>query len=294
MGTETPLAPGVHLVYKPPGPSSHAVVEGLRVGRGKLCHGGALDPFAEGLLLVLAGGATRLFPYLHGVPKGYEGEIVWGSETDNGDAGGVVIARGDPQRLVPETLEAALAPFRGWHDQVPPATSNKRVDGERAYLRAQRGEDVVLPPSRVLLAEVGWTRHELPHRSWLRVSVAGGFYVRALVRDLGRATGACAHLAALRRTHIGPWSAPVPGIAQRIQGEAMLPWCPARRLTASEVGALAVGVELPHGALRAPNFPLPPAFPEPPVVLLHEGRLRGLATGDRDPLTVRWVTERGL
>lgn len=294
MERPAPLAPGVHLVHKPVGPSSHAVVEGLRAGKARMCHGGALDPFAEGLLLVLVGEATRLFPYLHGVPKRYVAEVAWGEETDTGDPGGEVVARGDSASLNPAALDAALAPFIGWHAQVPPVTSNKRVEGERAWVRAARGEEVELPPSRVLLSAGRWLRHDLPRRSTLEIEVAGGFYVRALARELGRATGARAHLTALHRTAIGPWDDPGPGATRRIQGETVLPWCPLRRLTVAERGALTVGATFPRGDLRPPSFLLPPDYPPPPVVLAAEGRVVGLAEVRDATLGVRLLIARGL
>ncbi len=286
-------APGIHLLHKPSGPSSKAVLDGVR-GRVTLSHGGALDPFAEGLLLALAGEATRLFPYLHGIPKVYEAEVRWGRETDTGDPHGVTVAEGSAATLTPAAAEAALTAFVGWQEQVPPATSNKRVDGERAWVRAHRGEAVVVPPSRVYLHAAEWLAHELPDRSRLRLVVAGGFYVRSLVRDLGRALGVPAHLGGLVRTAIGPWGCPSPGAPlQRIQGEALLPWCASRRLTAAERRTALASGPLPGGGLRPPPWPLASGFPEPPVRLLCEGRLVALAHAG-DPLVPHTVFSRGL
>ena len=289
-----PLAPGLYRVHKPVGPTSRAVMETLRApGSGKMCHGGALDPFAQGLLLVLIGEATKLFPSLHAVPKVYEAELRWGVETDNGDLLGRETARGDPGTLSPGALEAALTPFLGWRDQVPPTTSNKRIDGERAYQKAHRGEVFELPPSRAYLHSATWMRHDLPRRSWLRISVAGGFYVRALARDLGRALGVYAHLGTLDRRSIGPWEDPGSGRVIGVRGEALLPWCPARSLTDEERADLAPGGALPRGALRAPAWRVPEGFPAPPVRLLAEGRLVGVAR-DGDPLAVELALRWGV
>src|SRR5690349_15242991 len=83
------MTPGIHLVHKPVGPTSFSVLESLRAGaREKMCHGGALDPFASGLLLILVEPATKLFPHLHDVPKNYDATVRWGIETDNGDPTG--------------------------------------------------------------------------------------------------------------------------------------------------------------------------------------------------------------
>src|SRR2546421_9819158 len=105
------LEPGIHLLHKPVGPTSFSVVQPfLEEARGRrprlaVCHGGALDPFAEGLLPILVGRATRVFELLHPVPKEYEGEVTWGAETDNGDPLGTVVARGDAPTLDPAQLE---------------------------------------------------------------------------------------------------------------------------------------------------------------------------------------------
>jgi tRNA pseudouridine55 synthase len=285
----------VYLLHKPAGPSSKAVLDAVRgAGGPPLAHGGALDPFASGLLLALAGEATKLFPFLHGIPKVYEVEVAWGRETDTGDPGGRVVAEGPVRALSPTGLADALAAFVGWHDQVPPATSNKRVDGERAWVLAHRGEAVAVPPSRVYLHDARWTGHALPGHSRLTLVVAGGFYVRSLVRDLGRRVGVPAHVAALHRRAIGPWVDPGAAAApRRLQGEGLLPWCASRRLTAAERPALRAGGPLPRGALRPPPGPLPAGFPPPPVRLVADGRLLALAD-DADPLVLRARFGRGL
>ena len=198
--------------------ATQAEAEGGRGKKLSICHGGTLDPFAEGLLLLLVGPATRLMDFLHPIPKTYEAEVVWGAETDNGDLHGRILREGSPAALTPAALDAALAGFLGFREQVPPAHSNKRVDGERAYVKAHRGEAVELPPSTVYLHAAEWLSHALPRRSRLRLTCKGGYYVRALARDLGRTLGCGAHLGKLRRTAIGPWLDPGPGrfrLAQR-------------------------------------------------------------------------------
>jgi len=123
------VRPGIHLVHKRPGETSFSLVRAFTASTGlRACHGGALDPFAEGLLLVLAGPATRLFELLHPIPKTYQAEIAWGVETDNGDPLGAPVARGDASSLDPARLDSALIGHLGWREQVPPATSNKRID----------------------------------------------------------------------------------------------------------------------------------------------------------------------
>jgi tRNA pseudouridine55 synthase len=240
-----------------------------------VCHGGTLDPFAEGLLLMLVGQATRLMDLLHPIPKRYVAEVIWGVETDNGDLLGRVVHQGDASHLTPAALDTALAGFRGWHDQVPPATSAKKVGGEPAYRKAHRGEEVVLLPSRVYLHEARWLAHDLPRSSRLELTVRGGFYVRALARELGRVLGCGAHLSRLHRTAIGPWEDPGPGKRVGLHGRELLPWCSSRELSDAEFGELRRERPITVGRILAPDWPLPAGFPDPeaPVRGFHQGRL---------------------
>ncbi len=294
------LEPGIHLLHKPAGPTSFSLVQPfLAEARGRrpriaVCHGGALDPFAEGLLPILVGRATRAFELLHSIPKEYEAEVSWGAETDNGDLLGAVVARGDASGLDPARLDGALAPFLGWDEQVPPATSNKRVGGERAYARAHRGELVQLPPVRVYLHEARWVWHDLPRASGLRLVVRGGYYVRSLARDLGRALGCRAHLTRLSRTAIGPWRDPGPGRRELVRGAQILPWSPKREINAEEARALRGGA-IPRGEVRPPDWAVPAGFPDPgaPVRALLDGELVALLR-ERDGMLWREIDLRGV
>lgn len=261
------MKPGIHLVHKPVGVTSFSVVQALRTEKLPMCHGGTLDPFAEGLLLLLAGAATKAMDLLHALPKRYEAEVAWGAETDTGDGGGRVVERGDAASLDPERLSSALAGFVGWTEQVPPATSAKKVDGEPAYKKAHRGEAVVLPPSRVYLHEARWLSHDLPRSSRLALCCRGGFYVRALARDVGRAVGARAHVTALRRTEIGPWRDPAGSERPWIHGEAAFPWWPTRALSDDDAYALKQGRTIPKGTLGVAAWALPPGFPPPQALV---------------------------
>jgi len=276
---------GVFLVHKRVGESSFDVVRRFKhaayeAGQKKwaLGHGGTLDPFAEGLLLVLSGQATRLMELMHPLPKTYEAGVVWGRETDTCDHLGLSVMEGDASGLTPEALDASLADFLGWRDQVPPATCAKKIDGESAYKKAHRGEEVILPPSRVYLHEAAWVAHDLPRSSTLRITCRGGYYVRSLARDLGRLLGCGAHLHGLARTAIGPWSDPGPDQEVLLQGNALIPWCTSRRLTEEEADHLAHGRGIPLGECTAATELLPEGFPDPgaPIRGLHADRLVAL------------------
>jgi len=279
------LKPGVYLVHKEVGGSSFDVVrtfkhEAYEAGLKKypLGHGGTLDPFADGLLLVLAGQATRLMELMHPLPKTYEAEVVWGVETDTCDHLGLPVSQGDAGQLTPENLDEVLAGFLGWQDQVPPATCAKKIDGESAYKKAHRGEEVILPPSRVFLLSAQWISHELPRASILRITCRGGYYVRSLARDLGRLLGCGAHLRALHRTAIGPWADPGTGQRVHLGGEDLIPWCATRRIDDGELDHLLHGRPIPLGQLESPTCSLPEGFPDPgaPIRALHGEQLVAL------------------
>lgn len=272
------MIPGVHLVHKERGESSFDVVrrfkrqafeEGLK--KYPLGHGGTLDPFAEGLLLVLAGQGTRLMELMHPLPKTYLARVAWGRETDSGDLQGRVVAEGPCPREA--DLQGALEAFLGWTDQVPPATSAKKIDGEPAYRRVHRGEEVEMKPCRVYLHEAAWVDHDLPGESLLRITCRGGYYVRSLARDLGRVLGCPAHLSGLLREAIGPWTDPGPGGEGLAAGPSVLPWCRRRILDEAEADHLAHGRPIPLGEVLEPEWTRPVGFPDPdaPVAALREG-----------------------
>jgi tRNA pseudouridine55 synthase len=235
------------------------------------CHGGTLDPFASGLLLVLVQPVTQLFDLLHDIPKVYDVTIGWGLETENGDPTGNVVTRAEVDQLTAEGIEQSMQSHFGWRDQIPPSTCAKRIDGERAYVRAHRGEQFSLPPASVYLHWADWIDHDLPRSSRVRLTVRGGFYVRSLIRDLGRELDSAAHVAALRRASIGPYSDPGP---ERIIRAEPLPWLPTRQLIDDEVTVLKAGQSVDIGTLERPTWTAPSTFPQskPFIRGIHEGR----------------------
>lgn len=199
-----PSGGGVLPVDKPVGPTSHDVVGVARraLGTRAVGHTGTLDPFASGLLLLVVGDATRLSPYLTGLDKSYEADVLLGVETDTLDIEGTPVPAGDGAALEPARVERAIGALAGPSLQEPPAFSAKKVGGEAAHRRARRGESVVLEPVPVTVYEIEATR-AAPPRASFRVRCSSGTYVRALARDLGRSLGVGAHLTALRRTGVG-------------------------------------------------------------------------------------------
>ncbi len=193
---------GLLLVDKPAGMTSHDIVQLARrvYAERSIGHLGTLDPFATGLLLLLLGRATRLANFLDTEPKVYDATIRFGAETDTDDCTGTVVR--ETNLPAKGAIRTAIAAMTGRISQVPPAFSAKSVDGTRAYAAARRGEPLELEPVDVEVHD--WTVHrEVESEIDVTISCGGGTYIRALARDLGRATASSAHLAALRRTRCG-------------------------------------------------------------------------------------------
>ena len=187
--------PGVLLVDKPAGITSHDVVAGVRREHGqKTGHAGTLDPFATGLLLVLLGRpATRCQARFMALAKTYRVVARFGAVSSTGDPEGEITETG---AMPPEPLALPTGEIR----QRPPAYSAVKVGGVRAYTRARRGEEVEVPERQVTVHrfEQLWRRED---RAEFEIECSSGTYVRSLVADLGDA-----YCEALRRTAIGPFA----------------------------------------------------------------------------------------
>ena len=206
---------GALLIDKPAGVTSHDIVAIVRralkeggasrpsTSRPAVGHTGTLDPFATGLLVVLTGKATRLARFLDGMPKVYRATVRFGASSDTDDATGTLSElRAPSSELTVGQVGAALAAFVGTQQQLPPAYSAKKIDGQRAYARARKGEEVVLKSVEVTIHSAELIGYAWPDAE-IRVSVSTGTYIRALARDLGMQLGVPAHCAALRREAIG-------------------------------------------------------------------------------------------
>lgn len=195
------------LVDKPATWTSHDVVGKVRrvLGMKKVGHAGTLDPMATGLLVVGLGTATRLLRFIQDLPKEYVAEVLFGVGTDTGDADGRVIEESQPH-FVEAALRAALGPFVGTIDQVPPAVSAIKRGGKRLHELARAGVVVELEPRPVEVHEIELVRFAMP-RATLRVRCGKGTYIRVLADDIARALGTRAHLTGLRRTASGSLSA---------------------------------------------------------------------------------------
>jgi tRNA pseudouridine55 synthase len=267
---------GLVLVDKPAGKTSHDLTLATRraLGVRKAGHAGTLDPFATGLLLVVAGRATRLATYLSGLDKGYDAVVQFGAVSTTLDPEGEITPAGPPTDAAAVT--DAAAGLVGEIVQAVPAASAVKVDGERAYTRMRRGESVEPPPRRVTIHRLDVREFdEGTQRAAISVRCSKGTYVRQLAADLGTATGAGAYCLELRRTHVGRFELADAGTPDEVAGDPLgrwyrsaadaLPHLPARALDDGEQR------DVSHGrALRRRGE-------EGLTRLVHEGELRAVA-----------------
>lgn len=197
------------LVDKPRGRTSFDIVEVVRKGTGvrKVGHAGTLDPMATGLLILLVGRpATRLQEAFMHRSKAYVGTMRLGETTPSLDTETEVVERSDVSQITMQDLEEIRPRFCGTIEQVPPMYSAIKVDGERLYKKARRGETVDRPPRTVQIDEFELLKWDAPDLEF-RVRCSKGTYIRSLARDVGEVLKVGGHLSALRRTAIGPYTA---------------------------------------------------------------------------------------
>ena len=202
--------PGVWPVNKPSGPSSNLVVVRARkaLGLKRIGHAGTLDPMASGLLLLLAGNATRLFDHTQEFLKSYRAGFLLGERTDSQDATGLPLPDWIPSHHPPlprSGVETALAAFRGEILQIPPMYSALKKDGQPLYKMARRGETIERQARPVTIAELRLTDFD-GGAGILEMTVSKGCYVRTLIDDLGKDLGCGAVMTSLERTAIGPFT----------------------------------------------------------------------------------------
>lgn len=199
-----PPKSGILNVRKPPGMTSHDVVQAIRkaAGERRVGHAGTLDPLARGVLVVCMGSATRVIEEIQAMTKRYEARVRLGEVTETYDAEGAVVERHDAAGVTRDAVAAALDAFRGTILQTPPMYSAVKHEGQRLYELARQGVEVARQPRPVSVHELtltDWTPPELT----LRMAVSSGTYVRSIAHDLGQALGVGAHLVDLERTAVG-------------------------------------------------------------------------------------------
>lgn len=170
----------------------------------KVGHAGTLDPLATGLLIICTGKFTKKIDEFQAQEKEYTGTMILGAGTPSYDMETEVDETFDISHIDEQMIRANISQFIGELDQYPPAHSAVKVDGERLYMKARRGENVELKTRKVSINQFEITRIELPEIDF-RVVCSKGTYIRSLVHDFGRSLQNVAYLSALRRTKSGDY-----------------------------------------------------------------------------------------
>jgi tRNA pseudouridine55 synthase len=236
----------------------------LRPGIKKVGHAGTLDPFATGLLIILVGRATKLARFFVDLPKEYVCTLQFGTASDTGDRTGDLSQTG--ARTTRAAIDAVLPDFLGTITQRVPMTSAVKVDGERLYKKAHRGEVVETPQKQVEITRIdAVTFDEASQELRCTIGCSKGTYVRQLAIDLGNAVGAGAYLQELARTATGEFrlqdgqsladfEAAVAGrqetdehIPGLLPPARALEFMPALEISAAQAAAVRNGARLPGG-----------------------------------------------
>lgn len=167
----------------------------------KAGHGGTLDPLATGILPLAFGEATKTIPYILNADKTYRFAVTFGKATNTDDAEGDVV---ETAPHIPNAAEinAILPQFTGDIEQIPPAYSALKINGERAYAKARKGEEVQLKPRPVAIFALEFLGQKGAVATF-EATVSKGTYIRSLGRDMAKALGSCGHISLLRRIAVG-------------------------------------------------------------------------------------------
>ncbi|MCX6482286.1 MAG: tRNA pseudouridine(55) synthase TruB [Mycobacterium sp.] len=201
-------SPGIVIVDKPAGMTSHDVVSRCRriFGTRKVGHAGTLDPMATGVLVIGIERATKILGLLSGTSKSYAATIRLGRTTTTDDAEGEVVQETSAAEVTDDAINAGVAVLRGEISQRPSTVSAIKVGGKRAYQLVREGQEVELAARTVRIDrfDVLAIRRDGEFVDVdVEVDCSSGTYIRALARDLGSDVGVGGHLTVLRRTRVG-------------------------------------------------------------------------------------------
>ncbi len=261
-------------------------------------HAGTLDPLASGVLPIALGEATKTVSFVMEGRKVYRFTVRWGEERDTDDAEGRITAV-SAERPSADAISAALPRFVGQITQVPPRFSAIKIDGERAYDLARDGESVEIAARPVEIHRLELIETADQDHAKFMAECGKGTYVRALARDLGRMLGCQGHVAALRRTAVGPFGEDVgvrldalqrlrPDETAAAERAALLPVetglaaLPALRVSAADAGRLARGQAV---LLRGRDAPVMAGW----VAVSSQGALIALAEVEKGELRPRRI-----
>lgn len=201
------------LIDKPLKWTSFQVVNKLRwlisytfkIKKIKVGHAGTLDPLASGLLIICTGKMTKKIEDYQGMPKEYTGTFTLGATTPSFDMETSVNETFSIEHITHDEIYHATQKFLGEIDQKPPIYSAIKVDGDRLYDLARRGESTEIQSRKVTIYEFEITSIEMPVVTF-RIKCSKGTYIRSMADDFGKALKTGAYLSSLRRTKIGDYS----------------------------------------------------------------------------------------
>jgi len=203
----------VLLINKPLEWTSFDVVNKIRcvikrylgIKKIKIGHAGTLDPLATGLLIICTGKFTKKIDEYQSFNKEYTGTFFLGATTPSADLESAVNHTYDISHLNNEMIKNSVAKFTGDINQTPPLFSAKKIDGERAYEYARKGQDIEMKSKKINISEFEITNINLPNVDF-RVVCSKGTYIRSLAKDFGEALNSGAYLSVLCRSKIGEYS----------------------------------------------------------------------------------------
>ncbi len=200
---------GILIINKPAGPTSHDIVDEIRKISGikQVGHTGTLDPFAEGLLIILVGKATKLQSHFMNMNKTYLAALKLGKTTDTYDITGIKsqITSTKLQTITKSQIQNILNTFIGEIEQMPPAFSAIKIKGHKAYELARKGIKPNLQSRKVKIYDIKILDYKYPKLE-IEVKCGKGTYIRSLAHDIGQKLNCGAYLEKLVRTQIGKFN----------------------------------------------------------------------------------------
>jgi len=270
---------GFLVIDKPYDMGSTQVVSKLKwaLSPQKIGHAGTLDPLATGVLPIALGQATKLIPFVMDGTKVYEFQVTWGKQTDTDDLAGQPFQTTDRRPSTAE-IQAILPQFIGTIEQLPPAYSALKINGQRAYDLARSGQEVALKPRPVQVDSLTLLQATTDTADF-RVVCGKGTYVRSLGRDMGQKLGCLGYITRLRRLACGPFriedAIPLDDFADKNPPVFLLPMDSAL----GQLPALALPTELATRLRQGQRLPLRDILPfldinltDDMVLRLYSGR----------------------
>ena len=194
-------------LHKPVGWTSFDVVKKVRsiIKEKKVGHGGTLDPFAEGVLIIGTGKDTKKLTSITSADKTYIARLCLGEITDTLDTEGQVIEAKPVPEINADDIHKVLDSFLGTSCQIPPMFSAKKVNGQRLYKLARKNIEVKREPVQINIKSIGLLDY-LDHSLSFSITCSKGTYIRVLGKDIAEKLGTVGYLKSLVRTQVGPYS----------------------------------------------------------------------------------------